>query len=114
VGVPDAGWNFYGFVWMDFVPTAAQRSTFWSRLQQDVNAGWPLAGDAWEVPNGPHLNGHPNQEIFHYFEIGGWGSYGSSMYYTDSATTVWASVQAYNWKDMYQVETILGGRGYYW
>lgn len=115
VGVPDYGWNFYGFVGMDDNPTSAQRTYFLSNLQSDVSTGTPIAGDAWEVPGGPHLIGHPqNQQIFHYFEIGGWNTNYSTVYYADSATTVWSSVPAYSWEDTYTVETILGGRGYIW
>jgi hypothetical protein len=114
VGIPDYGWNFYSFVWMDYSPTQSQRSTFLGNLQTDVVLSSPVAGDAWETVNGPHLLNHPNQRIFHWFEIGGWNTNSSQVYYADSATTVWAAVQPYNWQDMYTVETILGGRGYVW
>jgi hypothetical protein len=113
VGVPDYGRNFYAFVGMDYTPTAAQRSAFESNLAADVAAKSPVIGDAWEAAGGPHLVGHPvGQTIFHYFQIG--GTSGSSLYYSDSATTVWSSVPAYSWEDLYTVETILGGRGYIW
>ena len=115
VGVPDFGWNWFSFVWMDYIPTSSQRSDFVWHLHLDIYFQSPLAGDAWEVPYGPHLNNHPlDQEIFHWFQIAGWGDYDRSLYYTDSATTVWGGVQPYNWMDMYTVETILGGRGYDW
>lgn len=113
VGVPDFGWNFYGFVGMDYTPTGAQRAAFEANLDADVAKGSPVAGDAWEVPGGPHLVGHPvGEEIFHYFQIG--GRSGSQTYYSDSATSVWSSVPAYSWYDTYTLETILGGRGYIW
>jgi hypothetical protein len=115
VGVPDYGWNFYAFVWMDYNPTSQQRSDFLSRLQTDVTYNSPVAGDAWEASGGPHLLGHPvSQTIFHWFEIGGWSTNTSQVYYADSATSVWSSVHPYNWQDTYTVETILGGRGYVW
>jgi hypothetical protein len=117
VGIPDYGWNFYSFVWMDYSPTPSQRSTFLGNLQTDVILSSPVAGDAWEVAGiqNPHLLNHPvNQTIFHWFEIGGWSTNSSQVYYADSATTVWPAVQPYNWEDMYTVETILGGRGYVW
>lgn len=115
VGVPDFGWNFYGYVWMDYNPTPAQRSAFLSNLQSDVSVSSPVAGNAWEVAGGPHLIGHPaGQTIFHWFEIGGWSTNTSQVYYADSATTVWSSVPAYSWQDTYTVETIMGGRGYAW
>jgi len=114
VGVPDYGWNFYGFVAMDGNPTSAQRGGFLSDLQSDISMNSPVAGDAWEVVNGPHLVGHPNQEIFHWFEIGGWNTNNGTVYYADPATSVWASVPPYSWYDTYTLETILGGRGYVW
>ena len=115
VGVPDFGWNFYGMVWMNGNPTSAQRNAFLSDLQIDVlDYSTPVAGNAWEVRGGPHLAGHPNQEIFHHFAIGGYNTNSSQIWYTDSATTVWSSVPAYSWFDLYTAETILGGRGYVW
>jgi hypothetical protein len=115
VGRPVAGWNWYAFVWLSYSPTASERSNFVSQLEFDVNYGWPVGGDAWEEAYGPHLKGHPyNQRIFHYIELGGYGSSGASVYYADSATTVWSTVPAYSWFDMQTMITILGGRGYAW
>jgi hypothetical protein len=115
VGVPDFGWNYYAFVPVDYTPTDAQRSAFLADVQYDTGRNSPVAGDAWEVPGGPHLVGHPaNQQIFHYFEIGGWNTNSSQIYYADSATTVWSSVPAYSWLDTYTLVTIIGGRGYIW
>jgi hypothetical protein len=112
VGVPDFGRVYYGYVGMSYNPTAGDRSAFEANLDTDVSQGSPVAGDAWEVVNGPHLVGHPNEEIFHYFEIG--GRSGGSTFYADSATSVWSSVPAFSWIDTTDLETILGGRGYIW
>jgi len=113
VGVPDFGRNFYTYVWVNDTPTAAQRSTFVSNLKTDIGVFSPVAGNGWEVPGGPHLVGHPaNQEIFHFFEIGGYND--TQVYYADSANTVWNSVPNYSWFDTYTMVTILGGRGYVW
>ena len=115
VGVPNYGYNFYAYVWMDYNPTAQQRADFLARLQYDVTVNTPVAGNAWEVAGGPHLIGHPaGQTIFHWFEIGGWSTNSSQVYYADSATTVWSSVPAYSWQNTYTVATIMGGRGYAW
>ena len=85
-----------------------------------------IARNAYEVggyyPNGlpyPHLKGHPNITIFHWFEIGGYqGGYtagpGTSIYYADSATSVWTSVPQFSWYDAWTLVVILGGRGYIW
>ena len=115
VGRPVAGLNWYAFVWLSYSPTASERSTFVSELEYDVERGWPVGGDAWEEAYGPHLKGHPyNQTIFHYIELGGYGSSGASVYYADSATTVWSTVPRLSWFDMQTMITILGGRGYAW
>jgi hypothetical protein len=115
VGEPDFGWDWYWFTGMDYNPTGAQRAAFLSNLQTDVYYNTPLAGNAWEVPGGPHLVGEPaNEQIFHYIEIGGWDTDTSQVYYADSATTVWNTVPPYSWFDTYTMETILGGMGYIW
>ncbi len=114
VGNPDYGWNFYGFVAMNGSPTSSQRATFLADLKTDVSLNSPVAGDAWEVVNGPHLVGHPNQQIFHWFEIGGWNTNTGKVYYADPATSVWSTVPPYSWFSTYTLETILGGRGYAW
>jgi hypothetical protein len=114
VGNPDYGWNFYNFISMNDNPTSAQRSAFLSDLQTDVSLNSPVAGDAWEVVNGPHLVGHPNQQIFHWFEIGGWNTNNGTSYYADPATSVWSTVPARSWFNTNTLETILGGRGYAW
>ena len=116
VGMPVYGWNFYGWVSVPYTPSSSDATTFWNDLEGDIQpaVGSTLVGDAYEVVNGPHLVGHPNQNIFHYFEIGGWATYDSEVYYADSATTVWSSVPAYSWFDQWTMVVILGGRGYIW
>jgi len=86
-----------------------QRSTFLNNLQIDVQYNSPVAGDAWEAPGGPHLPGHPvNQEIFHWFEIGGWNTNTGQVWFADSATTVWSGVPAYSVYSTYTIGTIAG------
>ncbi|HEY4025957.1 MAG TPA: hypothetical protein VGO86_05965 [Candidatus Dormibacteraeota bacterium] len=106
----------YAFVWLSYDPSGDERGAFVSRLRWDLTTygGWPVAGDAWEVPDGPHLIGHPNVEIFHWIEIGGLGDGDTATYYADSATTVWSGVPDYSWIDTQALATILGGRGYAW
>jgi hypothetical protein len=114
--VGDPGGGSYGFVSLSYNPTADERSGFVSHLRSNLTTygGWPVAGDAWEVPGGPHLVGHPDVEIFHWIEIGGLGDGDTATYYADSATTVWSGVPAYSWIDTQALVTILGGRGYAW
>jgi hypothetical protein len=114
--VGDPGGGSYGFVSLSYNPTADERAGFVSNLRSNLTTfgGWPVAGDAWEVPGGPHLVGHPDVEIFHWIEIGGLGDGDTATYYADSATTVWSGVPAYSWIDTQAMVTILGGRGYAW
>jgi hypothetical protein len=116
VGVPDFGWNFYAYVWMDYTPTSTQRSAFLAAVQTDVDYNnTPIAANSWEEAGYAHLPGHPvNETIFHWFEIGGWDTNASKVWMADSATTVWSAVPAYSWFDTYTMGTILGGRGYAW
>lgn len=115
VGTPVVGWNWYSFVWVTTSPTATEKANYLERLDFDLQHGFPVAGDAWEAAYGPHLLNHPtNLTIFHWFQIGGYNSYGANTYYIDSATTVWPAVQATNWLSTDTIMAVLGGRGYAW
>ena len=96
-------------------------STFKGDLKMDVYAvRAPLVGDAWEVPGGPHLVGHPtNREIFHWFEIRGYQNSGGSTMYEDSvhgaSSISWSGgVPAYSTLASSTIVTIISGRGYVW
>jgi hypothetical protein len=102
-------------------PTANAINTYESDLEMDIWAlEVPLIGDAWEVPNGPHLTGHPgNKEIFHWFEIRGYQGAGGSTMYEDSvhgaASISWSgNVPAYSTLSSNTIVTIISGRGYVW
>jgi hypothetical protein len=118
VGVPTYGWSWFVWVGVAYNPTSSDYSNFWSNLEADIstNDGSVVGGDAWETHNGPHLTGHPNllKDIFHLFQIGGWNTNYSQVYYADSATSVWSGVPAYSWYDQHTMVVILGGRGYVW
>lgn len=119
IGQPVFGWSFYGFQSVAYTATQADKDNFKAYLTYDINSttAAPVAGDAYEEVGGPHLTGHPNQNIFHWFEIGGWDqTFGSpySVYYADSATSVWSAVPQFSWYDMWTLVVILGGRGYIW
>jgi hypothetical protein len=90
-----------------------------------VNNIWakraPLIGDAYEVPGGPHLAGHPDRLIFHWFDIYGYSGNGNYTMYEDSVHGVpssvisWApNVPAYSTMLSRTIVQILGGRGYVW
>jgi hypothetical protein len=101
--------------------TSSAIGTYQRDLEMDI-AGLraPLIGDAWEVPGGYHLNGHPgNAQIFHWFEIRGYYGSGGHTLYEDSvhgATSIsWSgSVPAYSDLPSYQIVSIVGQRGYVW
>ena len=89
-------------------------SGYESHLKTDINSGNGLVGNAYEVPGGPHLAGHPNELIYHYIAIDGYSNDGATTHYADPATTVWSTVPAYSNISSSLLVRILGGRGYYW
>jgi hypothetical protein len=103
-------------------PTANAVSTFEGDLKTDISSvRAPLVGDAWETPSSAHhLVGHPtDRTIFHWFEIRGYQSSGSSTLYEDSvhdATSVswYAGVPAYSRLASSSLVSIVAGRGYVW
>jgi hypothetical protein len=113
--------NYYLPQYVASPPTAGAIDTYEKDLKMDVYAlGVPLIGDAWEVPGGPHLVGHPpNKEIFHWFEIRGYQNSGASTMYEDSvhnakSVSWYASVPAYSTLSSKTIVTIISGRGYIW
>jgi hypothetical protein len=115
VGYPVKNWSWYMWVDVPYTPSSSDFTNFWGNFKVDVSGGVPLAANALEVTNGPHLTGHPNTDIGHYVETGGWSENGgTSVYYADSATTVWSSVPPYSWYDAWTFLVIVGGRGYIW
>ncbi|GAA1949529.1 C39 family peptidase [Catenulispora subtropica] len=89
-------------------------SAYESHLKSDINAGEGLVGNAYEVPGGPHLPGHPDHLIYHYIAIDGYSNNGATTHYADPATTVWSTVPAYSNISSSLLVRIMGGRGYYW
>jgi Peptidase_C39 like family len=114
--------NNYVAVGLPWAPTRSQIRTFEIDLVTDINhsGGVPLAGDAYEVPGGPHLVGHPvNQTIFHWFDIRGYKNSGATTDYEDSvhgASSIgWAAtVPAYSSLPSATIVNIVGARGYDW
>jgi hypothetical protein len=107
---------------LPWTPTSAQISTYITDLVADVSrgAGVPMAGNAYEVPGGPHLIGHPpGQEIMHWFDIRGYARSGQVTAYEDSVhgapSIAWSgSVPAYSSLPSATIVDILGARGYVW
>lgn len=101
--------------------TSSTISTYKGDLKLNIyGVRAPLVGDAWEVPGGPHLVGHPaDREIFHWFEIRGYQDSGASTMYEDSVhgagSISWSgSVPAYSTLASSTIVTIISGRGYVW
>jgi hypothetical protein len=107
---------------LPWVPTGSDIRTYEIDLVADINhgRGAPLAGDAYEVPGGPHLVGHPaGQTILHWFDIRGYRKSGAVTDYEDSVhgapSIGWsASVPAYSSVLSATIVNILGARGYDW
>ncbi len=112
----------YVVVPLPWVPTRAQISAYETDLVSDLGkgAGVPLAGDAYEVPGGPHLAGHPaGQTIMHWFDIRGYSRSGAITSYEDSVHgapgIAWGGVvPAYSALPSATIVDILGARGYVW
>jgi hypothetical protein len=90
-------------------------------LTYDIYAvGAPAVGNAYEIPGGAHLNGHPkDRQILHWFDIRGYTDSGASTMYEDSvhdATSVswYGGVPAYSTLASSKIVTIVEGRGYIW
>jgi hypothetical protein len=110
---------------LPYSPSSSDVSDYIDDMSFDIDKkqvdsrGWAVVGDAWEVPNGPHLTGHPsNREIFHWFAIYGYTSYGKTTLYADSVAgsgnSFSGSVPRYSALSSSTIVTILGGRGYVW
>lgn len=100
-------------------PTSTQKTEYKSRLYENTTRDWGTAGDAYEVVGGPHLKGHPNSNIFHWFAIRGYFDWGEQTNYTDSASGAdslsWGdNVPRYSTMSSDTIVTIMGGRGYIW
>jgi hypothetical protein len=114
--------NSYVAVALPWTPTSRQVSAYEIDLVADINdnGGVPLAGNAYEVPGGPHLVGNPvDQTIMHWFDIRGYQQFGAITDYEDSvhdATSIgWgASVPAYSSMPSTAIVDVLGARGYDW
>ncbi|MFD2170054.1 C39 family peptidase [Tumebacillus lipolyticus] len=106
--------------WYSPYGTSVTTTEFKDKVTFDIDYGYGVAGDAYQVPNGPHLNGHPdNQTILHWFAIDGYSAYGDSTHYADpasgcSALTWGNQVPRYSTLTTTKVATIVDGRGIIW
>jgi hypothetical protein len=112
----------YVAVALPWSPTREQVAIYIADLVTDISrgSGVPMAGDAYEVPGGPHLVGHPpGLEIMHWFDIRGYAQSGAITDYEDSVhgapSIAWSgSVPSYSSLLSTTIVYILGARGYVW
>lgn len=102
-----------------YTPSKKDVQTFRDRLRADVAVQQRgIAGNAVEVRNGPHLNGHPNRTIYHWIAVRGYDDDGATTRYADSvagSNISWAApVPRYNEIDTAKIVMIFGARGYVW
>ncbi|MEU9994926.1 hypothetical protein [Streptomyces sp. NPDC050848] len=108
---------------LPYTPTATDKANFKQHITHNTDNDYAIAGNAWEVPGGPHLVGHPNIEIFHWVSIDGYNTDNAAgqVNYLDPVGGVSTSViswagsvpkSAHISSDT--ITTIMGGRGYVW
>lgn len=106
-----------------YTPTATDKANFKAHITHNTDNDYGIAGNAWEVPGGPHLVGHPNIEIFHWVSIDGYNTdtAAGQVNYLDPVGGVstsiisWAgSVPKSAHISSDTITTIMGGRGYVW
>ncbi|MFD9035785.1 hypothetical protein ACFVZW_32275 [Streptomyces sp. NPDC059567] len=108
---------------LPYTPTATDKTNFKQHITHNTDHDYAIAGNAWEVPGGPHLVGHPNIEIFHWVSIDGYNtdSAAGQVNYLDPVGGVSTSV--ISWAGSVPksarissdtITTIMGGRGYVW
>lgn len=99
--------------------TSTQKTAYRQRLVSNVQDGWGIAGNTWEVKGGYHLAGHPDREIFHWIAVRGYQDWGYTTSYAnpaeDSPYVSWsANVPRYATHNSNELVAIFGGRGYVW
>ncbi|MFG2117352.1 hypothetical protein ACGFRB_32735 [Streptomyces sp. NPDC048718] len=108
---------------LPYTPTAADKTAFRQHIVHNTDNDYAIAGNAWEVPGGPHLVGHPNIEIFHWVAIDGYDtdtaaadvSYLDPVGGVSTSVVSWAgSVPKSAHISSDTLTTIMGGRGYIW
>lgn len=114
------GSSYYVYYPISYSATSTQIAGYKTRLKSSIGLHQhQFIGGAWEVVNGPHLNGHPNKEIQHYVSIRGFSNYGETTNYQDSASGAssisWSSgVPAVSSIDSTKIARIFGGYGIIW
>ncbi|HEY0238951.1 MAG TPA: C39 family peptidase [Friedmanniella sp.] len=104
---------------LPYSPSKSDKADYQKRLVTDIAVNHQgIAGNAVEVTNGPHLNGHPNRTIYHWVAVRGYADDGETTRYADpvagSGISWQGPVDRYNEIDSDKIVTIFGARGYIW
>ena len=104
---------------LPYSPSKDDKEQYQKRLVTDVAVHKQgIAGNAVEVTNGPHLNGHPNRTIYHWVAVRGYADDGETTRYADpvagSSISWQGPVDRYDEIDSDKIVTIFGARGYIW
>ncbi|MEG1254844.1 C39 family peptidase [Clostridium sp.] len=117
--MPDTINSYIGKTFYAKYGTSIDPNTFKLNVMYDIDLNYGLAGNAYEVVGGPHLVGHPNEKIYHWFAIDGYANYGDTIWYVDpvagcSAISWSSSVPPYSSMNYKTLATIIDGRGLIW
>lgn len=103
---------------LPYSPSSSDKSLYVSRMTYAVDRYHPVAGNMWITANGPRPSGYLyGYEIFHWIAVRGYGNYGATTRFADSASGlggIFSSVPPYNEYDSYQMAVVFGGKGYIW
>lgn len=96
--------------------TYVESAQFQSDVVADIDLNYGTAGDAWEVAGGPHLYGHPNIAIGHWFAMDGYLNYANDIWYMDSVygSVINWSVPQYANMNYVTLARIVNDRGIMW
>ncbi|WP_371614398.1 C39 family peptidase [Streptomyces sp. NBC_00454] len=114
----NTGW--YEYKTINWDPTQAQRNLFKYDVMYDIDRGYPMVVNLW-IPAG--YNGAPpnypnqNRTILHYVTVVGYANNGDTVYVYDPAAegaggAGWGNVPRQWTMSTYDLETLIGGKGY--
>ena len=110
------GYTEYFPLALPYSPTSADVTSFKYNLMDDIDRGFPVMGNAYEIVGGPHLPGHPNMLIFHWVNIRGYSYSATQTNISDPAASPhvsWgANVPKFSSVDTAKMVRVMGGRGY--
>ncbi|MCE6993719.1 C39 family peptidase [Saccharothrix sp. S26] len=98
-------------------PTGSEIRTYEANLVYNIDRGWHLAGNVYEVKGSQYrLNGHPSDRtIWHWVPMYAYDHSGETTYYADPASGTgngFQSVAQYNYISSLTIAVAMGERGY--